>query len=92
MRNGHNIQLPNKLADSDNTGPKQGSISVPNRLHGRALEEHLALIPKNAHVTLQAVAQSLSTAIASTQDVWETVSKSVRCSEHREAAAYCLLS
>ena len=24
-RNGHDIQLPNKLADSDNTGPKQGS-------------------------------------------------------------------
>ena len=58
VRNGHNIQLPNKLAESDNTGPKQGSISVPNRLHGRALKEHVALIPKNVHVTLRAVAQS----------------------------------
>ena len=74
VRNGHNIQLPNKLADSDNTGPKQGSISVPNRLHGRALEEHVALIPKNVHVTLRAVAQSPSTAMAPTQDIWETVS------------------
>ena len=34
-----------------NTGPKQGSILVPNRLHGRALEEHVALIPKNVYVT-----------------------------------------
>ena len=66
--------LPNKLADSDNTGPKQGSISVPNRLHGRALKEHVALIPKSVHVTVRAVAQSPSTAMAPTQDIWETVS------------------
>ena len=51
VRNGHNIQLPNKLADSDDTGPKQGSIYVPNRLHGRALEEHVALIPKNVMIS-----------------------------------------
>ena len=74
VRNGHNIQLPNKLADSDNTGPKQGSISVPNRLQGRALEGHVALIPKNVHVTLRAAAQSPSTAMAPTQDIWEAVS------------------
>ena len=72
VRNGHDIQLPNKLADSDNTGPKQGSISVPNRLQGGAFEEHVALIPKSVHVTVRAVAQSPSTAIASTQDIWET--------------------
>ena len=56
------------------TIPGPISISVPNRLHGRALEEHVALIPKNAHVTLQAVAQSPSTAMAPTQDIRETVS------------------
>ena len=70
VRNGHNIQLPNKVADSDNTRPKQGSISVPNRLHGGALEEHVALIPKDVHVTLRAVAQSPSTAMAPAQDIW----------------------
>ena len=74
VRNGHDIQLPNKLADSDSTGPKQGSISVPNRLQGRAFEEHVALIPKSVHVTVRAVAQSPSTAMAPTQDIWETVS------------------
>ena len=34
----------------------------------------MALIPKNVHVTLRAVAQSPSTAMAPTQDIWETVS------------------
>ena len=70
VRNGYNIQLPIKLADSDNTGPKQGRIFVPNRLHGGALEEHVALIPKNMHVTLQVVAQSPRTAMAPNQDIW----------------------
>ena len=74
VRNGHNVHLPNKQADSDSTRPKQGSMSVPKRLHGGALEEHVALIPNNVHVTLRAVAQSPSTAMASTQDIWEAVS------------------
>ena len=88
VRNGHNIQLPNKkLADSDNTGPKQGNISVPNRLHGRELEQHVALIPKNVHVTLRAVAQSPSTAMAPTQDIWETVSPHPETQESTHASS-----
>ena len=51
---------------------------VPNRLHGRALKMHVALIPKNVPVTLRAVtaavAQSPSTAVASTEDNQETMS------------------
>ncbi len=73
VRNGHNMQLPNKLADSDNTG--------------RALEEHVALIPKNVHVTLRAVAQSPSTAMAPTQDIWETVSPHPETQECTHAAS-----
>ena len=86
VRNGHNIQLPDILANSHNTGPKQGSISVPNRLRGGALEEHVAPLPKNVHVTIRAVAQSPSTAMAPTQDIWETVSPHPETQERMQRA------
>ena len=68
-------------------GPNKAEYLSGDRLHGRALEEHVALIPKTVHGTLRAVAQSPSTAMAPTQDIWETVSPHPKTQECTQATS-----